>query len=107
MPHISYIANVYPKITHFDIHGKSQNTIFLSDIQATVSFVVVTHKNVYEELLRKNYVDHHSEEKWEHKFQSQLNWSKIWESLNNPVTLEKVKATIWEQIHLNDYCTYS
>ena len=107
LPHVSYIANIYPRITHFDIHGKSQNTIFLSDIQATVSFGVVTHKNVYEELLRKNYVDHHSEEKWEHKFQSQLNWSKIWESLNNPVTTEKVKTTIWEQIHLNDYCTYS
>ena len=107
-PHLNFVANIFQKIAHYDIAGKAQNTIYLSAEQAKVSFGVVTHKNVYEELLRKDYNDHHSLDKWEQKFHPlYLDWPKIWESLNNPVTTEHVKTTIWEQIHLNDYCTYN
>ena len=107
-PQLTYVANIFPKISHYDIAGKAENTIFLSALQAKVSFGVVTYKSVYEELLRKNYVQHHSEAKWEEKFSNTfIDWAKIWESVNNPVTTEQVKSTIWEQIHINDYCTYS
>ena len=106
-PYLTYVANIFPKISHYDIAGKAENTIFLSALQAKVSFGAVTYKSVYEELLRKNYIQHHSEAKWEEKFSCILDWSKIWETVNNPVTTEEVKTTVWEQIHLNDYCTYS
>ena len=106
-PHLNYVANIFPKIVHYDITGKAENTIFLWELRAKVSFGVVTHKNVYEELLRKNYVEHNSIAKWEQKFAYNFEWDKIWHSLNNPVTTEHTKTTIWEQIHLNDYCTYS
>ena len=108
LPHLNYVANIFPRIIHFDIHGKSQHTIFLTALQAKVSFGVVTYKNVYEELLRQNYVQHHSTNKWENKLPDvPFDWEKIWNSLNNPITAEHVRTTIWEQIHLNDYCTYS
>ena len=55
----------------------------------------------------KNYVEHHCQEKWEDFFNTDIDWPKVWEALNNPITSEQVKTTIWEQIHLNDYCTYS
>ena len=106
-PHLNYVANIFTTIVHYDIAGKADNTIFLWGSQAKVSFGAVTYKNVYEELLRKNYIEHHSVAKWEHKFSDILNWEKIWDSVNNPVATEHTKSTIWEQIHLNDYCTYS
>ena len=36
-----------------------------------------------------------------------IDWEQVWISLNNPITSENVKSTIWEQIHLNYYTTYS
>ena len=89
------------------VMGKSQNTIFITSAQALISFGAVTYKNVYEELLGRNYIDHHSIDKWEAKFSRNLNWNKMWESTNSPITPEGVKTTIWEQIHLNDYCAYN
>ena len=52
------------------------------------------------------YIEHHSLKKWETYFAYKIDWEKIWVAVNNPVTPEKVVSTIWEQIHLNDYCTY-
>ena len=59
-PHLNFVENIFQKIAHYDIGGKAQNTICLSAEQAKVSFGVVTHRNVYEELLRKDYNNHHS-----------------------------------------------
>ena len=106
--HKAYVANIFPKIAHTDLLGKSQDTIFISKLQAKVRLDLATCKDIYEELLKKNYIEHHSEEKWENKFSEYgIEWDKIWESVNNPVTSENVKTTVWEQIHLNDFCTYS
>ena len=107
LPYKAYVSNIFEKIARMDIAGKSQHTIFITSLQARVSFGVVTHKILYEELLRHTYLQHHSIEKWEDKFACEINWEKVWESTNNPVTSEDVKTTIWEQIHLNDYCTYN
>ena len=90
-----------------NIMGRAQHTIFITSLQARVKFGVVTYKNVYEELLKQTYIEHHSIQKWEDKFFEMIDWDKVWVSTNNPVTKEDVKTTIWEQIHLNDYCTYS
>ena len=75
-PHLNYVANIFTTIVHYDIAGKADNTIFLWASQAKVSFGAVTYKNVYEELLRKNYIEHHSVAKWEHKFSDILDWEK-------------------------------
>ena len=107
LPYIPYVSKTFERIAHMYISGKAQHTIFLTSQQACISFGAVTFKNVYEELLRRNYVEHHSIEKWETKFSSNIEWDKVWATINNPVTTEAVKTTIWEQIHLNDYCTYS
>ena len=54
------------------------------------------------------YKKHHCTDKWEEKFSSvDINWDNVWISLNNPITTEDTKTIIWEQIHLNDYNTYS
>ena len=107
VPYRAYVSNIFDKIARMDIAGKSQHTIFITSQQARISFGVITHKILYEELLRHTYLQHHSVEKWENKFDCEINWEKVWESINNPVTSEEVKTTIWEQVHLNDYCTYN
>ena len=107
LPHKRHLATIFQKIAHFDIHGKAQHTIFLTAFQARLAFGRVTYKNVYEELLRLKYVQHHSTEKWETKFNDDIDWDKVWSSLNNPVVTENVRTSIWEQIHLNSYSTYS
>ena len=107
LPHKSHVANVHRKIIYYNIVGKIQHTIFLTRLQARINFRAVTFKDVYEEFLRLNYLEHHSLDKWDQKFHTDINWSKVWEALNNPITKEKVRTAVWEQIHLNDYCTYS
>ena len=107
LPHKNYVANIFPKIAFCDIHGKSQNTIVLTSAQARVAFRFVTHKNLYNEFLQQGYSDHHSLDKWEQKLSMDIDWEQVWISLNNPITSENVKSTIWEQIHLNYYTTYS
>lgn len=103
-----FVANIFPKIIHTDLAGKSQNTIFITKLQSRLTFNVVTCKDVYGELLQKKYTEHHSIKKWEDKFSSYIiDWPKIWISVNNPVTTEEVKSLVWEQIHLNDHCTFS
>ena len=107
-PHKAFAANVFPKIVHTDIVGKCANTIFITEYQALISLSVVTCKDLYGELIRKNYSEHHSAQKWEEKFvDTEIDWSKVWTSVCNPVSTENTKSIIWEQIHLNDYCTYS
>ena len=55
-----------------------------------------------------DYKEHHSKTKWEQKFSTEnIDWDKVWKSLNNPITSEYTKTLIWEQIHFNEYTTYS
>ena len=107
VPYKDYVANIFERIAHMHIMGRAQHTVYITSVQARLSFGAVTYKNVYEELLGRNYLEHHSVEKWEIKFSETIDWEKVWISTNNPPTTEDVKTTIWEQIHLNDYCTYN
>ena len=67
LPHKKYVANIFPKMTFCDIHGKAQNTIFLSRVQARIALPFVTHKDLYNEIIQHGYSAHHSMEKWELK----------------------------------------
>ena len=107
LPCKRYVAAVFRRIAHFNIYGRSLNTVFISRIQGRVAFGAVTYKDVYEELLRQRYVDHHSLGKWDGRFSWGVDWARVWSSINNPITTECVRTTVWEQIHLNEYCTYS
>ena len=104
----AFVANIFPKIVHADTIGKALNTIFITELQSLLSFSAVTCKDLYGELIRKNYIEHHSLQKWEDRFpDTDIDWDKVWTSVCNPVSTENTKSLIWEQIHLNDYCTYS
>ena len=108
LPHKPFVANIFPKIAHTDLIGKIQNTIFITKLQAQLTFRNATCKDIYGELIGKNYKEHHLEEKWENKFpEYTLDWPKIWKSVNNSVASEDSRTVVWEQIHLYDYCTYS
>ena len=107
-PHNRHIANVYPKIVYKDLNNRSEHTIFHTESQKYIAFQQTSHKMIYEELLILEYKEHHSKAKWEERFpNSTINWNEVWESVHNPLSHEDTKTTIWEQIHLNDYTTYS
>ena len=76
--------------------------------QELIPFQNVTHKDIYTELITLEYKEHHSKKKWEEKFTTiDIMWPNVWASVNNPISTEDTKTLIWEQIHLNDYNTYS
>ena len=102
------MANIFPKIVHTDIRGKTKNYVYITKLQAQLTFRNASCKDIYGEIIGKTYKEHHCEEKWELKFpQYTLEWPKIWKSVNNPVASEEARTVVWEQIHLYDYCTYS
>ena len=107
LPHNRYIANIHPQIVHTNLQGTSQNTMYNTLTQKDIPFKSVPHKDVYSELIRLHYKEHHSKNKWENKFNIDITWKNVWNSLNNPISTENTRTVIWEQIHLNDYNTYS
>ena len=82
MPHDKHVANIHSRIVHTDLIGKSQNTMFITESQKHTPFNQVTHKDIYDELIRIDYKEHHSKKKWELKFtvaergQSRINKSQ-------------------------------
>jgi len=106
--HNRHIANVYIQITQKDIQNRSDNQIYHTTSKTFIKFEEFSHKMVYQELIRLRYREHHSKSKWEQRFPSNtIDWNKIWPTLLNPVTTEDNKTITWEQIHLNEYTTYS
>ena len=107
-PHSKHVANIHRRITITNLRGKSENTLYLTESMKRIPFHLVTHKQIYNEIIQLGYKEHHSKKKWEEKFHStHIVWPTVWESLNNPVATEDTKSLIWEQLHLNDYQTYS
>ena len=72
LPYKKYEGNIFPKISFYDIHGKSHDAIFLKRGQARGAFQFVTHKDLYNELLREEYSEHHSIDKWELKLSMEV-----------------------------------
>ena len=75
------------------------------------TFKVITQHIIYEELIQYKSGEHKYKTKWINQKKGRLNnvidWDKVWDSLHKQFYTEKVKSTIWEQIHLNYYTTYS
>ena len=106
--HNRHIANVYPRIIVKDLDNRNDHVFYHTKGQKYINFQETTHKMIYQELLQLNYKEHHSKAKWEERFPNQeINWEKVWNAVNNQMSSEDTKTTIWEQIHLNDYTTYS
>ena len=72
-------------------------------------FRYITQKFIYEELLYKQSRDHPYQTKWflERNEMGAPNWDRIWENIQNPFFTEETKSTVWDQIHLNFYTTYT
>ena len=107
-PHNRHIANIYTQITHKDLQNRSNNIMYNSISKTFLTFNETTHKMVYQELIKLNYKEHHSKASWEERLISyDINWDKVWQTVHNPLSSEETRTIIWEQIHLNDYTTYS
>ena len=107
-PHNRHIANIYTQIAHKDLANRTENVMYHTKHKKYIKFQETTHKDVYNELIKLDYKEHHSKIKWEERFpNTEINWNQVWNAINNPLTTEDTKTTVWSQIHLNDYTTYS
>ncbi len=106
--HKKYVAFIYEKIKFKDVEDRDENQIFDIAMNEYVDFLKAPHKFVYEQLIMLTYRDHPYTTKWPNYFQQQtINWTKVWEAINNPISLEDTKTIVWDQVHLNEYTTYS
>ena len=104
-PHRSPITNLFDRLTPPDMTDREDYC--LSTTKGNVKFEGLTQKRLYSELIKLNYRDHHSSAKWVEKLQTPVDWDKVWQTVHNRLTTKDTKSTIWEQIHLNTYTTYS
>ncbi len=94
-PHKKYVAFIYGKIMFKDVEDRDEYQIFDSTSKEYVTFLVASHKFVYERLITLKYKDHPHTEKWATRFQDQvINWPKVWEAVNNPISLEGTKTVV-------------
>ena len=78
MPHNKHIADIHSRIVHTNLRGKSQNTMYITESQKRTPFEEVTFKEVYEELIKLQYQEHHSKQKWVKKFgKADIPWPKV------------------------------
>ena len=104
-PHRSPITNLFDRQTPPDMTDREDYC--LSTTKGNVKCKGLTQKLLYAELIKLNYRDHHSSAKWVAKLPTLVDWDKVWQTVHNRMTTEDTKSTIWEQIHLNTYTTYS
>ena len=71
-------------------------------------FESMTQKEIYSELVHQQSRDHSYVGKWggTDRF-GVIEWDKIWPSVHKQFFTEKMKTSIWEQLHLNFYTTYN
>ena len=64
---------------------------------------------IYHELILSQSGNHPYKLKWveDGGFSWFTDWDKVWDSIHKQFFTEQVKTTIWEQVHLNYYSTYS
>ena len=99
-PHRRHIANLFDRIFIRDLDDRQHYLLNTGD--GNFKFEKVTQKLVYEQLLKLNYRDHHSSEKWVEKFNTPVEWDKVWGSVHNPLATEETASFVWEQIHVYD-----
>ena len=84
-----------------------KDDILISHKGKEIKFTQVTQKLLYEEALLSIGRDHHSQVKWVEKLNIPINWDEVWNAVNNMLSTNQAKNTIWQQIHLNFYTQYS
>ena len=72
-----------------------------------IKLAQITQKQLYEESLLIISRDHHSQVKWIQKLDTSIVWEEVWKTVQNFLSTNKTKTTIWQQIHLNFYTQYS
>ena len=93
---------------HYIRNSVPQNQIIDSGNTA-VNFKDVSQKLIYSALILKKSTDHGYQVKWyeEEDYLIGTMWPQIWENIHNQFFTEEVKSTVWDQVHLNFYTTYS
>ena len=107
LPHDKALLRLFGKL-HFKL-TPTTNQLELSD-GSSLDFKKVTQKLLYEEALKRVSTDHHSQTKWASRMGSDtvIPWDVVWESLHgNYLVSNRIKATIWQQLHLNFYTQFS
>ena len=95
------------RITRVNALGNTENILITMD-NKRLPFTQITQKLIYEELITLLYLPHHSEVAWFDELQVLGNdWEKIWENIYKNIHNQQTQSTIWEQIHLNFYTTFS
>ena len=105
-PHRKCIARIYLQIKYQDINHRNENTFYDEVQDEHIRLKVVTHKFIYDRLIKRAYKEHHHRKKWQEHFGCEINWDNVWKAVHNPVSTEDTKTIVWEQIHLNNYTTY-
>ena len=97
---IESIAYIRPSASH--------NEVVAMDF-SKMKFTKITQKFIYSQLIQQQSRDHIYQTKWatDHGELSIIEWPKVWDSVHQQFFTEAVKSTIWSQVHLNFYTTYS
>ena len=72
--------------------------------------LALSHKKIiYNELLLEKSRDHVYQSKWVLEIDDlgYVDWDEVWGTIHSQFHSERIKITIWEQIHLNFYTTYN
>ncbi|MEC8831681.1 MAG: reverse transcriptase domain-containing protein, partial [Bacteroidota bacterium] len=99
------IITTFEKMKTICYH-KNAHTIVTNTV-GSLPFHATTERHLYHEFIYADYRLHHSTIKWTSYFPQLLEWPKIWHAIHNPISTEKTKTVIWEQLHLNFFTTYS
>ena len=93
---------------HYIKESAPSNQVIAKD-NTTQKFDEITQKFLYSALILEQSRDHIYQGKWDEEEDQLMStmWPDIWENIHNIFSTEKVKSTIWEQIHLNFYSTYN
>ena len=106
-PHRKCIARIYLQIKYEDVDNRTQDTLYDTVADKHIRLKFITHKFIYDRLIKMTYKEHHHRKKWQEHFGCEVNWDNVWAAVHNPISTEDTKTLIWEQIHLNNYTTYS
>ena len=107
IPYQTNIATKYDQIKYINQDNRTENIMRTVSTELDIPLQNVTQKQIYYELILPKYRNHPYETEWVTHFKTPIEWKKVWESVHNPLSTEQTKSTIWEQIHLNYYTTYS
>ena len=102
-------AAITQKIRSIQNIKDSAPTNRIRGVEEEVEFQHITQKFIYGELIHQQSRDHIYQTKWitDRDEIRLVNWDKTWESIHQQFFSEKIKSTVWEQIHLNFYTTHN